>query len=455
MSQSRIVSSVLLATVFATPVLAQSRRVVLLELTPLDQEVSRAVVEPLSKALTAELSKSFSGVPASEMERLRSGSEKPPNVRVAAQSLNEAKELLAAGQVKQAAKKIAVARGFLDPLRPQLRDYSLLTSTLLYSAVVNMNIGDKRTSGAAFADLARLRPDYRIDPAEFPPTVIEAFEKARQAEAKLAKGRVIVNSTPEGAQVFVDEVARGVTPLTVAASPGAHFVRVALEGHLGVTQSVAVAPYAKHEVQLSLEKNLPRAALQQLESLAVSGAAPGAFTQPAGLVSGAVGAEGIILGIVALSLKGYVVSVAWLQPGAPVQVMSVEVNRNMTDAKELMTAVGAAIAVAPRPSSAPTKDDAVVAKVLGSGQLSRKPDYAKFALGYGPGGGAAVLAEASVVRTITIDGVGPGAAEKPAVKWWVWAGIGVLVAGAAAGGTALFVATRPPEGVQFVVQRQP
>lgn len=454
MSQTRMASAMLLASVLAGPAWAQSRRVVLLELTPVDQEVSRAVVEPLSKALTAELQKSFTGVPGSEMERLRAGTEKPPNVRVAAQSLNEGKELLAAGQVKPAAKKIAAARAFLDPLRPQLRDYTLLTNTLLYSAVINMNIGDKRTSAAAFADLARLRPDFRIDPAEFPPAVIEAFEKARQAELKQAKGRVIVTSTPEGAQVFVDEVARGVTPLTVAASPGVHFVRVALEGHLAATQSVTVAPYAKHELPLTLAKNLPRAALQELESLALSGAAPGTFTQPAGLVAGAVGADGVILGIVALSLKGYVVSVAWLQPGAPMHVMAVEVSRNMTDARALMTELGAAIAAAPRANSAPVKDDAVVAKVLGSGQLSRKPDYAKFALGYGAGGGAAVLAEASVVRTITVDGRAPGV-EKPAVKWWVWAGIAALVAGAAAGGTAIYVATRPPEGVQFVVQRQP
>lgn len=451
MSQTRMVSAVLLAMALSGPALAQSRRIVLLELAPLDQEVSRAVVEPLTKALTAELQKSFTGVPAAEMERLRTGTEKPPNVRAAAQALNEAKELLAAGQVKPAAKKIAAARGVLDPLRPQLRDYNLLTTTLVYGAVVSMNIGDKRTSGATFADLARLRPDFRIDPAEFPPAVIEAFEKARQAEAKLAKGRMVVTSTPAGAQVFVDEVARGVTPLTVPASPGPHFVRVALEGHLGVTQTVAVASYAKHEVTLTLQKNLPRAALQELDSLATSGGPPGSLTEPAGLVTGAVQAEGVVLGVVALSLKGYVVSVAWLQPGAPAQVFAVEVDRNMSEAKTLMTELAAAIVAAPRANSAPAKD---TNQVLGSGKLSRKPDYSKFALGYGPGGAAAVLAEASVVRTIQLQG--PGAvAEKPAVKWWVWTGIAVLVVGAAAGGTALYLTTKPPDGVQFVVQRQP
>ena len=452
MSQTPIVSAVLLAMALSAPALAQNRRIVLLELTPLDQEVSKAVVEPLTKSLTAELQKSFNGVPAAEMERLRTGAERPPNVRAAAQALNEAKELLAAGQVKPAAKKLAAARGVLDPLRPQLRDYNLLTSTLLYSAVVSMNIGDKRTSAATFGDLARLRPDFHIDPAEFPPAVIEAFEKARQAEAKLAKGRMIVTTTPAGAQVFVDEVARGVTPLAVPASPGTHFVRVALEGHLGVTQTVAVASYAKHEITLTLEKNLPRAALQQLEMLATSGGPPGSLTEPAAQVAGAVQADGGVLGIVALSLQGYVVSMAWLQPGAPVQVFTVEVKRNMVDAKTLMTELAAAIAAAPRANSAPAKD---TSQLLGSGKVSRAADFTKFALGYGPGGAAAVLAEASVVRTIQVQGPGAAGAEKPAVKWWVWAGIGVLVVGAAAGGTALYVATRPPEGVQFVVQRQP
>lgn len=455
-SQTRIVAAVCWALVLASPGRAENRRVVLLELAPLDQEVSRAVVEPLSKSLTAELQRAFTPASAAEVERLRSGAEKPPNVRVAAQALNEAKELLAAGQTKPAAKKIADARAFLDPLRAQLRDYTLLTTTLLYSAVVSMNIGDKRTSQAAFADLARLRPDYRIDPAEFPPAVIEAFDKARQAEAKLAKGRVIVTSTPPGAQVFVDEVARGVTPLTVAASPGPHLVRVALEGHLALSKSITVEPYAKHELKATLEKNLPRAALQQLEASILSGAAPGALTEPAALVAATLQAEGVVLGVVALSLKGYVVSLAFLQPGSPTQVLAVEVGRNMTDAKALMVELGAAVAAAPGGKSAPTKDSAVVARVLGDGKLSRAPDYTKFALGYGPGGGAAVLAEASVVRTITVNSAGqPVAAEKPGVKWWVWAGIGVLVAGAAAGGAGIYVATRPPEGVQFNLQRQP
>ena len=452
MSQTRIVSALLFAMALSGSAFAQNRRIVLLELAPLDQEVSRAVAEPLTKALTAELQKSFNGVPAAEMERLRTGAEKPANVRAAAQALNEAKELLAAGQIKPAAKKLAAARGVLDPLRPQLRDYSLLTSTLLYSAVISMNIGDKRTSASTFGDLARLRPDFRIDPAEFPPAVIEAFEKARQAEAKLAKGRMVVTTTPPGAQVFVDEVARGVTPLTVPASPGTHFVRVALDGHLGITQTVTVASYAKHDIALTLEKNLPRAALQQLELLSTTGGPPGSLTEPAAMVAGAVQADGVVLGIVALSLQGYVVSMAWLQPGAPAQVFTVEVNRNMVDAKALMTQLAAAIAAAPKANSAPAKD---TNQLLGSGKVSRAPDFAKFALGFGPGGAAAVLAEASVVRTIRVQGPGDGVAEKPAVKWWVWAGIGVLVAGVAAGGTAIYVATRPPEGVQFVVQRQP
>lgn len=448
---SRVLTALLLALLLADPARAEGRRAVLLDLAALDSEVPRTVVEPLGKSLNTELQRAFTAVPAAEVERLRTGVEKPPNLKVAAQAVNEAKEQLANGQVKPAAKRIAAARAFLDPLRPQLRDYTLLTTTLLYSAVVSMNIGDKRTSQAAFADLARLRPDYRIDPAEFPPAVIEAFEKARQAEAKLAKGRVIVTSTPEGAQVFVDEVVRGVTPLTVAASPGAHFVRVASEGYLSQTKSVTVAPYAKHELEATLEKNLPRAALRQLESAAVSGAAPGALSEPAALVAGAFQAEGVVVGVVALSLKGYVVSVAWLQPGAPVRVMAVEVNRSLSDAKALMTELGVAIATAP--SGVPSKDGAVIAKVLGDGKPSRAPDYGKFAMGFGPGGAAAVLAEASVVRTIPMGGI-PGVAEKPAVKWWVWAGIGVLVAGAAAGGTALYLATRPPDGVQFVVQRQ-
>src|SRR5262245_59190800 len=161
-----------------------------------------------------------------------------------------------------------------------------------------MHSGDKKTSGAAFAELARLRPDFRIDPQQFPPTVLEAFEKARQAETKQARGRVVINAVPAGAKVYVDEVAAGTAPGSVAATPGEHVVRVEKAGYDSWAEKVTVISYAKVEKEAVLKKNQGSQALKQLEAELMSGPAPKAVAQLGSSVSEALGAQGTIVGVV-------------------------------------------------------------------------------------------------------------------------------------------------------------
>ena len=86
----------------------------------------------------------------------------------------------------------------------------LLLETLLLTAVASMNANDKKTAQAAFQELAHLRPDFHIDPTQFPPSVISSFDKARQALEKVARGRVAITSNPAGARIYLDEVPAGV-----------------------------------------------------------------------------------------------------------------------------------------------------------------------------------------------------------------------------------------------------
>lgn len=448
---SAALCAALLAAGAATAAPPDAPKAVYLELQPLDAEVSPAVNQQLSEALAKELEKALSLTPRAEVDAVRAGTEKEPDTAAATALLAEAKTLLGNVQARQAFKKLAAARAILEPLRPQLRDYTQFTQVLLYTAVVAMNLGDKRTAAAAFADLARLRPDFRIDSAEFPPNVVEAFDKARQAEAKQPRGRLLVSSVPAGAQVFVDEVARGQTPLTVPASPGEHVVRLSSPSYLSWTKTVAVESYGKHEVKAELAKNVPQASLKQLEEGAVAGEKPQVLLDAAQVVSTTLGAQAVVVGISALSVKGYVVTAAWLPKDGTPQVMAVDINRSLDNLRPQLEALGAAVAAAPL--NKPVIQDGALAVVpVGSGKLSRAPDFGKYGLGYAPGGAAAVLAEAAKAPV----GVAPSAVAvtKPGVPAWVWVGIGVLAVGAAAGGTAIYFATRPPAGVQFVLQRQ-
>lgn len=55
-----------------------------------------------------------------------------------------------------------------------------------------------------------------------------------------ATGSIIIQSTPDGAMVFVDNVVKGITPITVAVPNGDHTVRLRLDGYEESVSSVTV-----------------------------------------------------------------------------------------------------------------------------------------------------------------------------------------------------------------------
>ena len=321
---------------FSAP--AQTKpRLIVLDLAPLDPEVSRAVTRQLTTSLTSQLSDAFVLVPEAEIDHVRSGAEDPPDVSEATRLLAEAKEQLSTGQNKQALKLIKAARAILDPARPQLRDYTPLTLALLYAAVAQTNLNDKKAAVAAFSDLARLRPGYQINPAEFPPNILEAFDKARQTEVRLPRGRLVLGSTPTGANAFVDEVQVGVTPVTVPASPGEHQVRIEQSGFLNWTRNLTLESYAKLDTQATLQRNGAADGLHKLETETVQGTAPGSFAASAAAVTAALKADAVVVGIVGLSVKGYLASAAYLPAGqGAAQVSAVEIDRSLKDQKEAL-----------------------------------------------------------------------------------------------------------------------
>src|SRR5512140_503372 len=202
------------------PRIASGASVAVLDLRGVDPDLPGSVVPAIDTALRAQLGAQLAVLPAPELTDLRAGTEKGPDLSAVNALLAEAKAQMLNFQYAQVIKKLTEAKREIAPLVLQLRDYQPLLEIHLYMAVASMNAGDKRTSAASFAELARLRPDFRIDPQQFPPSALDAFDKARQAEARQARGRVVINSVPAGAKVYVDEVEAGTAPGSVAASPG-------------------------------------------------------------------------------------------------------------------------------------------------------------------------------------------------------------------------------------------
>ena len=77
--------------------------------------------------------------------------------------------------------------------------------------------------------------------------------------------RLIVESTPEGAQVFIDRENRGATPLTLLhIAPGTYQVEIRKPRHLPVTREIEIAPEETHRLAVQLKSDEERHYLEAI-----------------------------------------------------------------------------------------------------------------------------------------------------------------------------------------------
>jgi hypothetical protein len=77
---------------------------------------------------------------------------------------------------------------------------------------------------------------------------------ALEARATATQGLLLVNSNPQRAKVYVDDIYYGLSPLRVAMDPGIHTVSVKLDGFRMVSEKVSVRKGDNTDVELTLER---------------------------------------------------------------------------------------------------------------------------------------------------------------------------------------------------------
>jgi hypothetical protein len=93
-------------------------------------------------------------------------------------------------------------------------------------------------------------PDAKAVPAEPSITKPNASTSATQED----KGKIMVTSVPEGAEVYVDEDLVGNAPATLKLSAGKHTVKVSQPGFKPWTKQIAVYAGSETNLKASLEK---------------------------------------------------------------------------------------------------------------------------------------------------------------------------------------------------------
>ena len=163
----------------------------------------------------------------------------------ALQHITEARRLYAEGsqayldlQLDNAIQLLGQAVEEFDASQAALEDESGLGTALLYLGASYVFSGNTRVGRRIFERLHRQMPHIKPDPNEFPPEVVEQYERTTP---RRTDGAIHVMSDPTGAIAYVDFVPRGLTPLTVTdLAPGEHTVRLTRPGATPYIEQVDV-----------------------------------------------------------------------------------------------------------------------------------------------------------------------------------------------------------------------
>jgi PEGA domain len=144
------------------------------------------------------------------------------------------------GELAKAESQLALAQRALEQLPPSPERWRTSVDIRLVRYLTFQ--AQRRTDAAlqAFAEVLRLDPRRELDPDYYSPGTRAAFEKVRKQLASVRRGKLLVTSSPPGADVFLDGRHVGKTPLSADFIPGTYPLQIMKDGALSFTRSVQV-----------------------------------------------------------------------------------------------------------------------------------------------------------------------------------------------------------------------
>lgn len=144
-----------------------------------------------------------------------------------------------AGAEAQAEIQNALREIRSSPLSPQDKG-RMLRDALVTAAVIALDAKDTTMVENYFDEALRLDPAYELDGQSFPPRLKDVFSRIKTRVNAAQPGTLRVSSDPKVAEVMVNGVNRGVTPLQVSLPPGDYAVRVTGNRYTPIDQTVQI-----------------------------------------------------------------------------------------------------------------------------------------------------------------------------------------------------------------------
>ncbi|MCP3143076.1 PEGA domain-containing protein [Pyxidicoccus xibeiensis] len=100
--------------------------------------------------------------------------------------------------------------------------WKLFVDAQLLHGLNYRTLGKVKESDAAFRSVLRLQPEYTLDPDQFAPSLRQSFDKLKRDLARTPRVKLSVKSTLPAADVYLDGLKVGQTPLTLDVIAGTY-----------------------------------------------------------------------------------------------------------------------------------------------------------------------------------------------------------------------------------------
>jgi len=130
----------------------------------------------------------------------------------------------------KARAKLEDALGELHRMPPGRNHWAMVSSANLLYGLVLRQSGEAQRAIEAFSRVLRLVPEFQLDPDYYPPSVRSDFDRIRERVQHAAKVRIEIRSNPSGADVFIDGLREGATPLALELLTGTYQLMLAKNG---------------------------------------------------------------------------------------------------------------------------------------------------------------------------------------------------------------------------------
>jgi len=124
----------------------------------------------------------------------------------------------------------------------------------LCGLIVSKQKKKRQEAGEFFKKAVLLDPSFDLSRNDFPPSVVLAFSKTRDEILKNAAGTIEITASPEVAEIYLNGVFKGVSPLTLSGLPSAGYdVEVRANKYLPEFKSVSLAADEKLDLAFDLK----------------------------------------------------------------------------------------------------------------------------------------------------------------------------------------------------------